>query len=125
MCITGIGPLITENEESSVNDPHVYPYNDGEVLLKQVIPSAEANWDTPPVDEESTYLVPRDISSPILETETLSVPNPESSQSKKLPIPEKNPFLSIKLELNQIRDDLRNWKMVGTKMDGCYYIPPP
>ena len=63
---------LTESEESSVNDPHVYPYNDGEVLLKQVIPPAEANWDTPPVDEESTYLVPRDISSPIPETETLS-----------------------------------------------------
>ena len=112
---------LTKSEESSVNDPHVYPYNDGEVLLKQVIPPAETNWDTPPVDEESTYLVPRDISSPIPETETLSVPNPKSSQPKKLPIPEKNPFLSIRLELNQIRNDLRNWKMVGTRMDGCYY----
>ena len=118
---------LSESEEDSVSDSNVYPYDDGEVTFKKVLSPSETNWDTPSLEEEDTYLVPVPEDSPLpTPREKLNTPSPVGPQVRVPPLdqpqsPGRDPFLPIKLELQKVNDELRNWAMAGTKMDVCYY----
>ena len=89
----------------------MYPYNDGEVVMKKVM--SLVPWDLTS-GKEGEYLLPKE-------------PPPRTDITLQNSDLKENPTTSMpfspltRMEMNRIEDELRNWTGAGTRMDDRYY----
>ena len=102
---------LTESDEESVADPSMYPYNDGEVVMKKVM--SPVPWGSTSGEEEE-YLLPRE---PPLRTD-ITLQNSDLKENLTTSTPFSPP---TRMEINGIEDELRNWTGAGTRIDDRYY----
>ena len=102
---------LSESDEESVTDPSMYPYNDGEVVMKKVM--SPVSWGSTS-GKEGEYLLPKE---PPLRTDITL----QNSNLKENPMTS-TPFSPLtRMEINRIEDELRTWTGAGTRMDDRYY----
>ena len=89
----------------------MYPYNDGEVVMKKVM--SLVPWGST-LGEEGEYLLPKE---PPLRTD-ISLQN---SNLKENPTTSTPFSFQTRMEINLIEDELRTWTGAGTRMDDRYY----
>ena len=107
---------LSESNEESITDPDRYPYDDGEVIMKKVMPSEQ--WGSTSGDE-GEYLIPREIPrEPILKPDITL----QDNDLKQNPTTS-TPFSPLsRFEINhRIEDELRNWTGASTRIDDRYY----
>ena len=103
---------LSESDEEIVTNSDKYPYDDGEVAIKKIMPSEQ--WNLVSV-EEGEFLIPKEIPrEPILKSN-----NGDARQNPTTSTPFSPPS---GYEINrQIEDELRNWTGAGTRIDDRYY----
>ena len=94
--------LSESDEDSGPRQPHIYPYDDGEVMLKTVSSPQNSKGDPKPpsVDRYST---------------------PRQSAVSLVPSQRESPTTNLREELTKIEEKLRKWTGSGTKPDSRHY----